>query len=399
MSLSSPVRTLPAGYELESDPERLGEFEGAALGIAQAGGVRLMRGRELAAVILREEQVVAGLWTEATHDTYTFDVAVAAGHQHRGLGLHLARLGQSYAAEMAEATGAALELSAISPGGAALAQKLGLIETSRHPGTVVFGTPPTEQDALNAAALALITSLPRVESGEACGGWTVRPQVDNTSSIRASLGTDYQVHGVREVPMSLLGPEPTPVERARLARDRRVASLAAQLKQSGELTPLIVVVNGWHPNQSGPAYVLEGAHRIDALDLLGCQSFPALIVQDTAPEHGVRDVSGRVLTPAERFAPPPAAGPRPALLLPRAMNTPSPCAEEDALLKNRLVMPDPVDAYLDAYANDAVTSLEVGRHSVRGVGPTFTTRDEAVKFARTVAGKAHGLLAKDPVEV
>lgn len=57
--------------------------------------------------------------------------------------------------------------------------------------------------------------------------------------------------------------------------------LAEQIRQSGELNPLIVVVD-----KDGP-YILEGGHRYDALGVLGKKSFPAKVVIDRTEQTGV----------------------------------------------------------------------------------------------------------------
>lgn len=288
-----------------------------------------MRGRDLAAAIVKDgTQVVAGLWTGEQRDTFTFDVAVDAAHQRRGLGLHLARLGRCYAGEQSE-IGRTLELTAIGPGGEALARKLDLVETERRGGIVILKEASGTRDDLNAAALALIGQIPSVAAGSICGGWAVRDKIDNLASICATLGSDYETHGVREVPISLLGPDPGPGVREKLASCPSVVALAERMKASGELTPLIVVINGLCPGQDGPAYVLEGCHRIDSLEFLGARSFPALVVQDTNPVLEVRDEAGRLLSPAERFA------------LPSA---PHPTAPETALLQGKVTLPAPATA-------------------------------------------------------
>lgn len=109
----------------------------------------------------------------------------------------------------------------------------------------------------------------------------IQGPVDNASSISSSL-TEYRVlPGIREVPMSALD-----VTKARdlfySADDiRRTNSLADRIKDSKKISPLIVV------NYAEGSYVLEGKHRLAALDALGAKSFPALVVEDLDPETGV----------------------------------------------------------------------------------------------------------------
>jgi ParB-like chromosome segregation protein Spo0J len=50
--------------------------------------------------------------------------------------------------------------------------------------------------------------------------------------------------------------------------------LARQIQENKELNPLIVV------KDAEGHYILEGAHRFDALRELGIDSFPALMVHD-----------------------------------------------------------------------------------------------------------------------
>lgn len=107
-------------------------------------------------------------------------------------------------------------------------------------------------------------------AGPVVDGRTVRADVPNTASIAATYNEgEYTVlPGIREVALDLLGPPPaTP-----LRLDRRTQQLADEIAASQEINPLIVVVDA-----TGP-YVLEGGHRLDALDSLGAQSFPALVL-------------------------------------------------------------------------------------------------------------------------
>lgn len=100
-------------------------------------------------------------------------------------------------------------------------------------------------------------------------GLKVRPEVHNTESIPASFENYEEVTGIREVPFDLfLGQPPENI------RDARTKNLAQEISESGEINPLIVAID-----KDGP-YILEGAHRFDALRILGKQSFPAKIVLD-----------------------------------------------------------------------------------------------------------------------
>lgn len=118
-------------------------------------------------------------------------------------------------------------------------------------------------------------SVPEGEYGRAgrrVSGFEVGDRIPNIDSIGSSLGEYRTLPGVREVPMADL---PTAGAGYADVRDQeRVLELAAQIRESGRVDPLIVVVDS-----EGP-YVLEGAHRLDALHLLGVKSFPALVVVD-----------------------------------------------------------------------------------------------------------------------
>lgn len=58
------------------------------------------------------------------------------------------------------------------------------------------------------------------------------------------------------------------------SEQERTEYLAAQIQESREINPLIVV-----EDVKGP-YILEGGHRFDALRLLRAKAFPALVVLD-----------------------------------------------------------------------------------------------------------------------
>lgn len=118
----------------------------------------------------------------------------------------------------------------------------------------------------------LETATEYPHAGAEVDGLVVLDDVPNTGSIAASL-TDYEVlPGIRAVPLSefVIGP------RFFYAADddRRARALAVQIEVSGALKPLIVVLDA-----EGP-YVLEGAHRLYALHLLGKTAAPAMVVRD-----------------------------------------------------------------------------------------------------------------------
>lgn len=118
-----------------------------------------------------------------------------------------------------------------------------------------------------------VRRLPRVRSewdwvypraDKRVDGRSVGDHVPNRESIAASLNDYDTLKGIREVKVADIGapPERTP----------RILALAEAIRESGEVTPLIVVHDA-----EGP-YVLEGSHRYSALALLGAASFPALVV-------------------------------------------------------------------------------------------------------------------------
>jgi len=104
-------------------------------------------------------------------------------------------------------------------------------------------------------------------------GRTVRDSIPNRSSIGSSLDSYEVLPGVREVPFSAFD-QMGPLSYYSVSEARRTKDLAAQIRTSREINPLIVVEDA-----EGP-YVLEGAHRFDALRELGARAFPALVVLD-----------------------------------------------------------------------------------------------------------------------
>jgi hypothetical protein len=105
-------------------------------------------------------------------------------------------------------------------------------------------------------------------------GLSVGKEVKNMSSIPASF-EKYEVEkGIKSVPMSDF-PASNPYQMFRSSDDiKRVQELAEQIKANKRIDPLIVTVD-----KEG-SYVLEGVHRLGALNLLGIKNFPAVIVRD-----------------------------------------------------------------------------------------------------------------------
>lgn len=103
-------------------------------------------------------------------------------------------------------------------------------------------------------------------ASDSVSGLKVRDHIPNTDSIGATFNNPKVMPGIREVPFSDFD---APADKSPRSRD-----LAGQIKQSGEINPLIVAID-----KDGP-YILEGAHRYDALKMNGHETFPAKVVID-----------------------------------------------------------------------------------------------------------------------
>lgn len=103
-------------------------------------------------------------------------------------------------------------------------------------------------------------------AGTVVDGRVVREHVPNMGAIAASLDDYGILTGIRKVSLALFEAPPE--------RTARTLRLADDIRASGEINPLIVVVD-----EQGP-YILEGGHRYDALKILGAKSFPAVVVID-----------------------------------------------------------------------------------------------------------------------
>jgi hypothetical protein len=118
---------------------------------------------------------------------------------------------------------------------------------------------------------------------ESVGGRIVRSGIPNRSSIDASLGDKYKIlTGIREVPFTEF-PDMGDLRYYDAHEKQKTQKLAEEIKESGEINPLIVVYD------KRGAYVLEGGHRFDALRELNAKSFPALVVIDTEDLSGPDD--------------------------------------------------------------------------------------------------------------
>ena len=104
-------------------------------------------------------------------------------------------------------------------------------------------------------------------------GLRVRTGIPNTDSISATFSSEEydELRGIRAVPIADLDPGVY----AATDDNARTQRLADAIKESGEISPLIVVVGG-----DRKPYVLEGGHRVRALALLGVKAVPALVIVD-----------------------------------------------------------------------------------------------------------------------
>lgn len=113
------------------------------------------------------------------------------------------------------------------------------------------------------------------KAGSIVSGLNVVGEIDNISSIEASLDNYYTYDSIREMPMSDFGKGGS----YSVEDNKKSKQLAEVIKKSKQISPLIAVVD-----EEGP-YILEGSHRFDALQLLNIQSFPALLVLDQKEDN------------------------------------------------------------------------------------------------------------------
>ena len=110
-------------------------------------------------------------------------------------------------------------------------------------------------------------------AGALVDGRVVRNDIPNRGSIGAELHNYEALPGIREIPFAAFT-EMGPLSYYSVTEQQRTKELASQIRQSSEISPLIVV-----EDRQGP-YILEGGHRFDALRELHARSFPALVVLD-----------------------------------------------------------------------------------------------------------------------
>ena len=131
-------------------------------------------------------------------------------------------------------------------------------------------------------------------AGTVVDGLTVRADIPNQGSIGASLANYTTLTGVREIPLSAFTSLPA-LKYYSPQEESRTKDLAEQIKASGEITPLIVVMD-----KEGP-YILEGGHRFDALRELGKTSFPAMVVMDEDSINESMTVGDAAGAPGESY--------------------------------------------------------------------------------------------------
>lgn len=134
----------------------------------------------------------------------------------------------------------------------------------------ICGQPADKND--NSAA-AMPSEFQRIYRNDIVDGLLVRDGIPNRASISASIDNYTILDGLREIPFSAFDPLGK-LSYYSKSEERRTKQLADEIVVSGEINPLIVVID-----KEGP-YVLEGGHRFDALRELGKASFPALVVLD-----------------------------------------------------------------------------------------------------------------------
>lgn len=189
-------------------------------------------------------------------------------------------------------------------------------------------------------------------AGNTVDGRVVRKgEVPNTGSISASLNNYEELQGIREVPMSdfeLTG------QHYSVEGNKRIADLTEQIKNSKEITPLIVVVD------KDGSYVLEGATRVDALYRLGAKSFPAKVIIDLD-------------NPPPSFNPPSPAKATEAAVLYHGTN-----AKIDKFLPYEQIPEEYIDPYahsMGIYTTDSIEQAKTFGDNIVQVAPPKKTFD------------------------
>ena len=161
------------------------------------------------------------------------------------------------------------------------------VDDAAYLAAVEAGDMETVQRMVDEAAKVFIESFPKSDNEN---------DVPNLGSISAD-GGDFTQFGIREVPTGLFS------GKGRWAfydanDHKKVDRLLPSIKDEGVRSPLIVVIDG---NADGVAYVMEGAHRLAAIEEAKLPSFPALVLYDEGADPVTRDESGNVIPLSQRF--------------------------------------------------------------------------------------------------
>ena len=124
------------------------------------------------------------------------------------------------------------------------------------------------------------------------GSIDVGSDVRNMSSISASLDNYEIVDGLQMLPINAF--QITKAKDLFYAKDDidRVRQLSDQIEANKRIDPLIVV------QDAEGYYVLEGGHRLGALDAIGAENVPAIIVKDLDNPY-IFDPTNPVITKAQ----------------------------------------------------------------------------------------------------
>ena len=152
----------------------------------------------------------------------------------------------------------------------------------------------------------------------------------------------------------------------------RIEALAAEIKESGRIDPLIAVDDG-----SPFPYVLEGGHRIEALRLLGIRKYPAMVVIDE------RAIAEKI---AEGTLSPSAAR----IVEPRTpkIAAPSARANRAAARAPAVEFPPFTKSGFDGLSDQAEVAAMAGFNQRVGAGKVFLQKITTGKSLTTAQGRA-----------
>ena len=109
--------------------------------------------------------------------------------------------------------------------------------------------------------------------GDTVDGRTTSTKVDNFDSVSSTYSSFEEVPGIREMDLRPWGDEGGFVTRSDI---EQVDELAKAIRESNHIDPVIIGVG-----KNGEPVVIEGAHRIAAMQKLGANSIPVKLVVDT----------------------------------------------------------------------------------------------------------------------